>query len=89
MKSWTHQRWCIYNENEEYTQWHLPSVEKLVAEGAGAGATGQRPLWDVPPGPAGLPNIIENGPPPLADAQSEIKKWIINVGYIYELWTIY
>lgn len=48
-------------------------MEKLVAVGAGAGATGQSPLWDVPPGPAGLPNIINGGPPPLVDVDSEIK----------------
>lgn len=51
--------------NTTITKLYVPSVEKLVAVGAGAGATGQSPLWDVPPGPAGLPNIIETDPPAL------------------------
>lgn len=51
----------------EYTPYLLsPSVENVVAEGAGAGASGHKPPLCVdPPGPAALPNMAlsESGHP--------------------------
>lgn len=57
---------------------YIPSVVKLAAEGAGAGATGQSPLCEGPPGPAGLPSI--RGPPyPILQQKTSINNPVITL----------